>query len=137
MPILHVAVAEKIATFIKRDGAIVCGNSDYKIVFTFDSEWNDYAKKTARFIWNGTHVDVEFEGTECAVPIIKNADEVEVGVYAGDLETTTHTSIKHSTTNYPNNLSLSKFFNKLYHLVKVMNTITVISFNTFRTETNC
>ena len=89
MPTLQVIVSEKIATYVKRGGAIVCGNSDYKIKFAFDEEWSEHTKKTARFIWGGTHKDVEFEGAECTVPIIKNADEVEVGVYAGDLETTT------------------------------------------------
>ena len=89
MPILHVTVAEKIATFAKRDGHIVCGNSDYKIIFAFDSEWDEYPKKTARFIWDGLYKDQEFQGNQCPVPILKDAVEVEVGVFAGDLQTTT------------------------------------------------
>ena len=93
MPILHISVADKIAAFVKRDGAIVCGNSDYKIIFTFDAEWADSPKKTARFIWNGEHIDVTFEGDVCAVPIITGATAVEVGVYAGDLHTTTSAEI--------------------------------------------
>lgn len=87
--ILHVGVANKIATFQKRDGCIVCGNSDYQIQFTFDSEWNAHTGKTARFIWNGQFVDVDFTGDTCNVPIIQNTYEVKVGVYAGDLRTTT------------------------------------------------
>lgn len=87
--ILHVGVANKIATFQKRDGCIVCGNSDYQIQFTFDSEWASHTEKTARFIWNGQFIDVDFTGDTCNVPIIQNANEVKVGVYAGDLRTTT------------------------------------------------
>lgn len=87
--ILHVDVVNKIATFQKRDGSIVCGNSDYQIQFTFDSEWNDYPAKTARFISNGQYTDVNFTGDFCAVPTLYDTTKVEVGVYAGELKTTT------------------------------------------------
>ena len=93
MKILNITVTNKIATYFQRDGVIVCGNNDYKIKFTFDSEWDDHAKKTARFIWNGQYYDKEFEGNECDVPIISGATEVTVGVYAGDLSTTTPATI--------------------------------------------
>lgn len=87
--ILHVDVAKKIATYQKRDGCIVCRNRDYKIKFSFDSEWNEYTEKTARFIWGGHHTDVDFTGDVCDVPELYDTTEVEVGVYAGDLKTTT------------------------------------------------
>lgn len=93
MPILHISVIEKIASYQKRDGDIVCGNSDYLIEFTFDDEWEDYPTKTARFIWNGKYYDSEFTGNSCAVPIIKDAEMLEVGVFAGDLQTTTRAQI--------------------------------------------
>lgn len=86
---LHINVVNKVASYQKRDGAIVCGNSDYQILFTFDSEWEAYAEKTARFIVNGTFTDVDFQGNTCPVPIIRNASQMEVGVYAGNLTTTT------------------------------------------------
>lgn len=94
MPIiLHINVANKIATYQKRDGAIICGNSDYQVKFTFDEEWGAHTKKVARFIWGGQYFDVEFSGDTCDVPIIQDTEEVEVGVYAGDLKTTTGASI--------------------------------------------
>lgn len=93
MKTLHIAVNNKIATYLKRDGHIVCGNNDYSIAFTFDTEWDSISQKTARFIWNGRYQDVEFTGTTCTVPIITNATEVTVGVYAGDLKTTTPAKI--------------------------------------------
>lgn len=97
MPILHISVFDKIAYYQKRDGDIVCGNTDYTMEFTFDSEWDSYIDKTARFIWNGEYVDVDIVDTEeedgikhsCVVPKIKNTDTLEVGVYSGDLSTTT------------------------------------------------
>lgn len=87
--ILNVDVVNKIATFQKRGGCIVCGNSDYQIRFTFDSEWSEFPTKTARFITNGQFTDVDFTGDYCTVPILYDTTEVEVGVYAGELKTTT------------------------------------------------
>ena len=89
MRILHISVLDKKATYQNRDGDIVCGNSDYVIEFAFDAEWNAYEEKTARFVVNGNFENVVFTGTTCPVPIITNASEVKVGVYAGDLSTTT------------------------------------------------
>lgn len=93
---LHVIVNDEIATYQKRDGDIVCGNkhneeekSGYQIKFTFDTAWDAHDKKIARFIWGGHFQDVEFKGDTCPVPIISGATLCEVGVYAGDLHTTT------------------------------------------------
>lgn len=91
--ILHVNVNGKIATYCQRDGDIVCDNADYQIKFSFDGEWGAVAK-TARFVWNGHHQDVPISGDTCDVPIIRNATELQVGAYAGDLQTTTAAVIK-------------------------------------------
>jgi hypothetical protein len=93
MKTLHINVVDKIATYYKRDGDIVCGNSDYQLEFTFDSEWDAHNSKTARIIINGEYKDVPFLGNVCTLPIIKNATQIEVGVYAGDLNTTTRAII--------------------------------------------
>lgn len=87
--ILNIAVNDKVATYCQRGGAIVCGNSDYSIKFAFDSEWDDCPAKTARFMYNGIAVDVPFEGDTVAVPRLRNTLLVTVGVYGGDLQTTT------------------------------------------------
>lgn len=89
MNILHIIVNNRVASYLRRDGDIVCGNSDYQIEFSFDSMWDAYEEKTARFIWNNQYFDVDFTGTTCDVPVISNVDSVRVGVYAGDLHTTT------------------------------------------------
>ena len=89
MRTLHISVLDKKATYASRDGDIVCGNSDYVIEFSFDAEWEAYEQKTARFIVNGQYKNVDFTGTTCPVPIITNATVVQVGVYAGELSTTT------------------------------------------------
>lgn len=93
MRTLHISVLDKKATYLSRDGDIVCGNSDYMIEFAFDAEWDGYDEKTARFIWNGQYQDVKFTGTACYVPIVTHTTELRVGVYAGELSTTTSATI--------------------------------------------
>ena len=85
---LHISVVDKIATFFQRDGEIVCGNSDYKLEFTFDDEWNGITTKTARFRWGGENHDVKFTGNTCSVPIISDAESVVVGVFSNNISTT-------------------------------------------------
>ncbi len=89
MPNLHVSIRNKVARAARRDGAIVCGNNDYSVIFSFDDEWKQYAEKTARFIWNDNYFDIDFIGDTCPVPPITSAPSLEVGVYAGELRTTT------------------------------------------------
>lgn len=93
MPILHVDVKNKKAAYLLREGEIVCGNKDYKIQFTFDEEWEAYPIKTARFVSTAGIEEVIFEGDTVNVPAIHNSFTVLVGVYAGDLHTTTAASI--------------------------------------------
>lgn len=88
MPELNVIVKGKIAQGVKGQYA-VCGNSDYVVKFDFDDEWNAQKYKTARFVWNDKYEDVVFEGNECNMPIIMDAYKIKVGVFAGDLQTTT------------------------------------------------
>ena len=74
-------------------GYIVCGNSDYSITFAFDSEWAALPVKTARFVYTQDdqvkYKDVVFEGVTVEVPILRDITEVFVGVFAGELHTTT------------------------------------------------
>lgn len=85
---INIAVKNKIA-FQTDDTVYVCGNSDFAVVFDFDDDWADLAEKTARFYYNGIHQDVVFVGSICPVPIISNAHNIKVGVFAGNLRTTT------------------------------------------------
>lgn len=88
MKIINVSVRDKIASAVG-DIVYICGNSDYVINFDFDAEWDDYDVKTARFVHDGTYTDVVFTGEQCAMPVIHKAYGIYVGVYAGDLRTTT------------------------------------------------
>lgn len=87
MPDVNIKVKNKIAV---GDGTvIVCSNTDYTAVFDFDAEWDEYETKTARFISNGEYTDIVFTGNKCAIPAQQNTHGVQVGVFAGDLHTTT------------------------------------------------
>ena len=88
MKTINVLVRDKIASTVG-DIVYICGNSDYVVSFDFDEEWAVYDIKTARFVHNGTYTDVVFTGNQCAMPVIHKAYGIYVGVYAGDLRTTT------------------------------------------------
>lgn len=86
---IDITVNNKTATVTTSNARIVCGNSDYTITFSFSQEWDKYEKKTARFIYADKYEDKYFTGNVCECPIISNAREVKIGVYAGDISTTT------------------------------------------------
>lgn len=88
MPSINIEVKNKIARQANKE-VYVCGNSDFTIAFVFDAEWEAHTAKTARFKYNGSYQEVVFTGNECPVPVISNTNNVQVGVYAGDLHTTT------------------------------------------------
>lgn len=67
----------------------VCDNSDYEIEFDFSEEWQVYELKTARFAYGGKMQDIIFEGSHCGVPRMSGIRSFKVGVFAGDLSTTT------------------------------------------------
>lgn len=68
----------------------VCGNTDYRVAFDFDDDWNQYPIKTARFVAaDGTPYEETVIDNQCKFPQIMDTFRVELGVYAGDLVTTT------------------------------------------------
>ncbi len=93
MPEILVTVRDKFAENTLRH-MYVCSNSDYQIRFDFDAEWAAHQVKTARFKYGSAYQDVVFTGDICPVPIIENAAVIYVGVYAGDLRTTTAAIIR-------------------------------------------
>lgn len=101
MPNISVNVTNKRA--IPEGGkVIVCGNSGYTLTFTFDEEWADYETKTARFAFfkdgEARHIDRVFSGAAVAVPVLSGIHFVMVGVFAGDLQTTTPAKIPCETS---------------------------------------
>lgn len=85
---IGVTVSEKVA---QSDGTVyVCDNdNNYRILFDFDAEWDAEPVKTARFKFGGKIHDEVFTGNEVDVPRISGVYRFEIGVFAGDLRTTT------------------------------------------------
>lgn len=94
---IKVVVADRVATTVG-DPEIICGNSDYTITFAFDDEWAGVEAKTAVFKYltadGMERQEQPFLGDVVEVPILTNTREVEVGVYAGNLTTTTGAPIR-------------------------------------------
>lgn len=88
MPEINIVIKNKIATK-SNNATYICDNSDYVINFDFDDEWDAYDTKTARFTYGGQYTDIIFVGNRCNVPVITNTYAFHIGVFAGDLHTTT------------------------------------------------
>lgn len=88
MKMIPVTIRDKIAV-APPDAEYICGNSDFVVNFDFDAEWAAHETKTARFVYNGTFTDVIFTGNQCSVPVISDTKGIKIGVYAGNLQTTT------------------------------------------------
>lgn len=76
---------------------LVCGNSGDTITFNFDSEWDEYVTRVARFVYVKNGVveapEVLFNGNVVEIPVLSNITEVFIGVFAGELRTTTPVTI--------------------------------------------
>ena len=76
-------------TDVLSEGPIVCANSDYTLTFDFDSEWDSEKVKTVRVIHGSTYTDIVMDGNECSLPEVRGVAFIAVGVYAGNIKTTT------------------------------------------------
>lgn len=90
MPYINIKIRDKVAT-ADNGAVIVADNNDYVAVFDFDDEWSFYPTKTARFVYGDNYTDVVFSGSSCNVPVItyNGYEHMGIGVYAGDIHTTT------------------------------------------------
>ena len=91
---LRIKVEDKIATLVN-DVELVCGNSDYRVIFEFDNDWVQYPAKTALFVFGNTTVEKPFIGNIIEEGVaIEKATKCYIGVFSGDLATTTKAEIK-------------------------------------------
>lgn len=91
---IHIQVKDKIATFVSMNFTLVGGNSDYEVVFDFDSEWAKYPVKTALFIYADETKKVVIDGNTCKGIPIEKATICLIGAFAGDIYTTTPACIR-------------------------------------------
>jgi hypothetical protein len=97
MNAIKITVEKKIAS-VEGLPEIVCGNSGYTLSFAFDDEWSGEQNKVARFSFKKNNkkcfIDMPIENNTCQVPVLVGIAVVRVGVYAGELKTTTGAKIK-------------------------------------------
>ena len=85
MPEIKIKIRDKRAG---GTGTVICGNSDYTVVWDLDDEWTPYDAKTMRVnLADGTYQDVVFSGDTAALPVLSMPGWASVGLYAGDLHT--------------------------------------------------
>ncbi len=85
MPEIKIKIRDKRAG---GTGTVICGNSDYTVVWDLDDEWTPYGTKTMRVnLADGTYQDVVFTGNTAALPVLSTPGWASVGLYAGDLYT--------------------------------------------------
>lgn len=88
MPVINITVKGKVASSDTK--AIVNGNSDYAVNWVLDGDWADYDTKTMRVrFFDGSVIDSIFSGTSCSLPVITETCMIEIGLFAGDLITST------------------------------------------------
>lgn len=88
MPVINITVKGKVASSDTK--AIVNGNSDYAVNWVLDGEWADYDTKTMRVrFFDGSVINSIFSGTSCSLPVITETCMIEIGLFAGDLITST------------------------------------------------
>ncbi len=94
MPDITIRVRNRIAEAVGSP-EIICGNSDCNAIFDLDAEWDVHEIKTMRVAWTDTfsgqprHIDVPFFMGFAPIPAIADAYEVQIGVYTGNIMTTT------------------------------------------------
>ena len=68
MPEIKIKIRDKRAG---GTGTVICGNSDYTVVWDLDAEWAAYDTKTMRVnLADGTYQDVVFTGNTAALPVL-------------------------------------------------------------------
>ena len=91
---IHINVNGKIATLANVDEYLINGNNDYEVVFSFDGEWDGVSAKTAMFVFGRNSVAVPFEGNVCEGVAIEGSTICAIGVFAGEIKTTTGAVVK-------------------------------------------
>ena len=85
MPEIKIKIRDKRAG---GTGTVICGNSDYTVVWDLDDEWTPYGTRTMRVnLADGSYQDVVFTGSTAALPVLSTPGWASVGLYAGDLHT--------------------------------------------------
>lgn len=86
---IQIKVTDKVATLVDPSQFIVCGNNDYEVEFLFDEQWAKHRFKTVLFVYEDTCVKRVIDGNVCAGVALAETSAVGIGVFSGDIITTT------------------------------------------------
>lgn len=91
---IEIRVENKHAFLVNESDYLVNGNSDYDVHFSFDEDWDGVVAKTALFVFGNQSIPVPFEGNICDGVATHDCSLCAIGVFAGDLKTTTGATIR-------------------------------------------
>lgn len=87
---ISITVTNRLA-HISGTPVIICGNSDYTVLFDFDAEWDGTENLNAhiRYLRNGLpeHDALPITDGACNLPAIYGTDAVQIGVSGGSIRT--------------------------------------------------
>lgn len=83
---ITVKIKNKIAICPKR--YLISANSDYKVKFEFDDEWNEEDIKTARILFSDKVCDIPFIKKPITLPKIPYCTEISIGVFTDQMAST-------------------------------------------------
>ena len=94
---INVRVTEGVAQ-VQGAPVYVCGRRGDTVTFTLDAEWDKTSAKKARFSWElegvRQYTDVEVFGTVAEIPPLVDIRAFYVGLYAGDVKTSTDAKVR-------------------------------------------
>ena len=130
MQTIKITIINKRAQ-VEGSPVLVCNNTGDKITFSFDDEWTGLSPKIARFVYTRDgrvlYQDVAFTADTVEIPPLSDISCVRVGVYAGELSTTTAAVIPciQSILSGPVEMDGSMIFPSDYGRFKLWNDITI------------
>lgn len=130
MQTIKITIADKRAQ-VEGSPVLVCNNTGDKITFSFDDEWTGLSPKVARFAYTRDgrvlYQDVAFTADTVEIPPLSDISCVRVGVYAGELSTTTAAAIPclPSILSGPGGMDGAMIFPSDYGRFKLWNDITL------------
>lgn len=84
-----IKVTDKVPEIVSGPPYVVCGNSDYTVVWQLDEEWAQFEHRTMQVNYrDGTYERVLFTGDTCSLPVVPEPGTVHIGLFAGDIHTT-------------------------------------------------
>lgn len=130
MQTIKITIADKRAQ-VEGSPVLVCNNTGDKITFSFDDEWTGLSPKVARFAYTRDgrvlYQDVAFTADTVEIPPLSDISCVRVGVYAGELSTTTAAALPclPSILSGPGGMDGAMIFPSDYGRFKLWNDITL------------